>query len=58
MRKWTIIGKDEFLSEPYTAAELVRYLTNYTDGQITEEQIERIADMHHCFVKWEECKLS
>ena len=56
MRKWTICGyeglcDDWGYSEPYTAAaEIKRRIAQ--GKEMTEEEVEKIANLHHCYVKW------
>lgn len=58
MRSWTILGleglSDDFGScEPYTAAEEIR--RRLAAGvQLTEQDVEGIARMYGCRVKWED----
>ena len=58
MRSWTILGleglSDESgLCELYTAAEVIRRGLA-AGGQLTEQDIEGIARMYGCRVKWED----
>lgn len=58
MRSWAILGleglSDDFgYCEPYTAAEEIR--RRLAAGmQLTEQDIEAIARMYGCRVKWED----
>lgn len=58
MRSWAILGleglSDDFgYCEPYTAAEEIR--RRLAAGmQLTEQDIEGIARMYGCRVKWED----
>lgn len=58
MRNWTIIGleglsDDWGCCEPYTAAEEIR--RRLAAGKyLTEQDIEAIARMYGCRVKWED----
>ena len=54
-RKWTVIAKgsadDWGESEPYTAGEAIeRFFLSHPEA--TEEDVERIAEIYHCYVKW------
>lgn len=58
MRKWTILGFEGFSDdfgccEPYTAAEEIRRRL-VAGEQLTERDIEAIARMYGCRVKWED----
>ena len=58
MRKWTIYGleglcDDNGYCEPYTAADEIRRRIAL-GKEVTEEDVERIARIYHCKVKWEE----
>lgn len=58
MRNWTIIGLEGFSDdwgccEPYTAAEEIRRRLAAGE-QLTEQDIEAIARMCGCRVKWKD----
>lgn len=59
MRSWTIVGLeglcDDFgYCQPYTAGEIIR--CRMDKEELSEEEVERIAQMFNCRVIWEPTK--